>query len=81
MPDSFKFLGVSGRGIVLAEALCTEGDHRFQRIMLSDVDGSWWLVPTPDLDLGGIFCRFFGPEDDLLLGQGEMLKCFQIRRE
>jgi len=82
MPDSFKFLGVSGRGIVLAEALCTEGDHRFQRVMVSDLDGTWSTLPAPDLDLNHrIQCRFFGPEDDLLLRHGQLFKCFRIRRE
>lgn len=72
---------VSSRGVVVRKVVCFEGDKSFVRVLLSDLGGTWSAVPTPDLDLGQrTFCRFFGPEDYLLVGSECLLKCFRVWR-
>jgi len=58
-----------------------QGDNHYGRVLVSDTQGTWALVPTPDLDLRRLTsCRFFGPQDYLLVySHGSILKCFRIQ--
>jgi hypothetical protein len=73
---------VSSRGFVAKSVLCQEGDKRYERILVSDGQGTWSAVSTPNLELGDrILCRFLGSEDYLLVGSGSFLKCFRILQQ
>jgi len=79
--NTSRVFEVSDRGAVVKLLRCIQGDNHYGRVLVSDTQGTWALVPTPDLDLRRLTsCRFFGPQDYLLVySHGSILKCFRIQ--